>query len=211
VPPTPIKFTLTLDQIAVLIFLIGCWLSLARVSFHEFRSTWQSLHALRWPSVTGEITHLKLYEYSDSEIGMLHQVFVGYSYSIAGKTYRKSRLAFGYEATTDFRYHQQIMNALMHTSVICVRHHPQNHRITTLSAGIHRITKLRSLKGAIMFTVLCSFSSMFFRWYNIASFIAVYLLVPLLLIRIYVWFDRKPDSLLKNLQSGVAPVQWTGR
>jgi Protein of unknown function (DUF3592) len=100
----------------------------------------QSVEASNWPSVTGTITNLSLRENSDSD-GTTYGVEVEYRYSVMGRTYTSSRLAFGYASSSGRQAHQDILNKLDHASSVNVRYNPQNPATSTLSFGIHRSVK----------------------------------------------------------------------
>lgn len=107
----------------------------------------QSVEASNWPFVTGTITNLSLRENSDSD-GTTYGVEVEYHYSVRGRTYTSSRLAFGYASSSGRQAHQDFLNKLEHASSVKVRYNPQNPATSTLSFGIHR-----SVKSVLAFAI----------------------------------------------------------
>jgi hypothetical protein len=135
----------------------------------------QSVEASNWPSVTGTITNLSLRENSDSD-GTTYGVEVDYRYSVMGRTYTSSRLAFGYASSSCRQEHQDIFNKLENASSVKVRYNPQNPAISTLSFGIHGSVKL-----AFAFAI---------TW---LAFVFGFTLMS--------WLASQPDDvLLKNMQ-----------
>lgn len=135
----------------------------------------QSVKASNWPSVTGAITNLSLRENTDSD-GTTYGVEVEYRYSVMGRTYTSSRLAFGYASSSGRQAHQDILNKLEHASSVKVRYNPQNPATSTLSSGIHR-----SAKFALAFVI---------TW---LAFIFGFTLIW--------WLASQPDDvLLKNME-----------
>jgi hypothetical protein len=109
--------------------------------WHGINSAKQSVEASNWTSVTGTITNLSLRENSDSD-GTTYGVEVEYRYSVMGRTYTSSRLAFGYASSSGRQAHQDIFNKLEQASSVKIRYNPQNPAASTLSFGIHRSVKL---------------------------------------------------------------------
>ncbi|NEP06999.1 MAG: DUF3592 domain-containing protein [Okeania sp. SIO4D6] len=102
-----------------------------------------------------------------------YEVKVKYRYSVRGRTYTGSRLAFGYVSSSGRQIHQDILNRLKSGSSVKVRYNRRNPAISTLSYGIHRSIKL-VLEFAIIWLA--------FSW-------------------IFWWVVYQPDDvLLKNLE-----------
>lgn len=158
--------------------------------WYGINSAKQSVEASNWPSVTGTITNLYL-DKSRSPNGQVYHVEVDYHYTVMGRTYTSSRLAFGYSSSNVIQAHEDILNKLEHASSVKVRYNPQNPATSTLSCGIHT-----SIKFWIVFPImfLAMFSSVFFEFW-IAPPLAVFG-CPLIL-----WIVFQPDHvLLKNLE-----------
>jgi len=135
----------------------------------------RSVEASNWPSVTGTITNLSLRENSDSD-GTSYEVKVEYHYSVKGRRYTNSRLAFGYAGSSGRQAHQDILNKLERASSVKVRYNPQHPATSTLSFGIHR-----SIKFILAFAIV---------W---LTFVFGFTLIW--------WLSSQPDDvLLKNME-----------
>jgi hypothetical protein len=139
----------------------------------------QSTIASNWPSVTGTITNLSLEGNSDSDgstyDGSTYEVRVEYSYSVMGRTYTNSRLAFGYGGSSGRKAHQEIFNKLQQTDTIRVLYNPNDPATSTLSFGIHRSIKLILIFAITWLAFVFGFTSV-------------------------LWLDSQPDdALIKNI------------
>ncbi|MGD1699802.1 DUF3592 domain-containing protein [Dapis sp. BLCC M229] len=142
---------------------------------YGINSAKKSVEVSNWPSVTGTITNMSLRESSDSD-GTTYGVEVEYRYSVMGRTYTGSRLAFGYISSSGRQAHQDILNKLESASSVKVRYSPQNPATSTLSFGIHR-----SIKFVLAFAI---------TW---LAFVFGFTLIW--------WIASQPDDvLLKNLE-----------
>jgi hypothetical protein len=91
-----------------------------------------------WPATPGKVAACSLESKSDSEGGTTYEVKVKYDYSVQGKPFTGTRLAFGYAASSGQAAHQQICDKLQHSTSVDVRYDPNDPSVSTLSFGIHR-------------------------------------------------------------------------
>jgi hypothetical protein len=94
--------------------------------------------AANWPTANGKITSCALSEKNDGDGGTTYEVKVQYDYSVDGRNFSGSRLAFGYAGTSGKNAHQQIYKALRSARTVAVRYDPTDPANSTLSFGIHR-------------------------------------------------------------------------
>jgi hypothetical protein len=97
----------------------------------------RSTQAASWPTTRGVLTSLALKENPGSE-GSTYEVKVEYTYTVAGKQYRGSCLAFGYMAGSEREAHAEIHEKLKAAKSVDVRYDPDDPASSTLSFGIHR-------------------------------------------------------------------------
>ena len=91
---------------------------------------------------------------SDSDSGTTYEVKVEYTYTVLGKTFTGSRLAFGYSASGGREAHQEIYRALTAAKTVDVRYDPSNPAVSALSFGFHRSIQL-TLTFASMWLAFC--------------------------------------------------------
>lgn len=94
--------------------------------------------ASNWPVASGSIDVCSLETKSDSDGGTTYEVKVQYSYSVHGKHFTGTRLAFGYAASSGHEAHEQICHKLKNSKSVDVRYDPTDPSNSTLSFGIHR-------------------------------------------------------------------------
>jgi len=94
--------------------------------------------AANWPTANGKITSCALSEKNDGDGGTTYEVKVQYDYSVDGRNFSGSRLAFGYAGSSGKNAHQQIYKALHSARTVAVRYDPSDPANSTLSFGIHR-------------------------------------------------------------------------
>lgn len=100
-------------------------------------SAYRSTRAGGWPVTEGTIESVTLDEDSDSD-GATLQVKVQYSYTVAGKAYEGTRLAFGYTGSSGREGHDAIYSKLKNAKAVAVRYDPADPAVSALSFGVHR-------------------------------------------------------------------------
>ncbi|MDQ8036516.1 MAG: DUF3592 domain-containing protein [Pedobacter sp.] len=89
----------------------------------------------RWPSVPGTLLECELVSSTDDDSPTLfHQVTVRYRYSVQGREFESSRVAFAYGATKDRAFHQAIHDRLKKSSTVPVYYDPQQPSLAALTA-----------------------------------------------------------------------------
>jgi hypothetical protein len=116
----------------VAFYVIGFWL-LAQGLLSAHRST----RAATWPTAPAVITALEVQRKGDDE-ATTYVVKVEYTYVVNGVKYEGSRLAFGYEGSTDRGTPAQILQRLKGAMAISARYDPSDPSVSCLSFGLHR-------------------------------------------------------------------------
>ncbi|NEP05470.1 MAG: DUF3592 domain-containing protein [Okeania sp. SIO2G4] len=137
-------------------FLIFIYASGFGLLGYGIYSACKSVEASNWPSVTGTITNVSLHENKGRSI--TYEVKVKYRYSVRGKTYTSSRLAFGYFFSSGGQEQQDILNKLKSASSVKVRYSQKNPATSTLSFGIHRSIKFVLAFAIVWLGFTCSSS-----------------------------------------------------
>jgi len=101
----------------------------------------RSVEAAEWPTTRGALERITFKGNSDSD-GATHQVLVEYTYTVAGKPYRGSRLAFGYGASAGKKAHEEIEQKLKNAKSVDVRYDPFDPSSSVLSFGFHRTIQI---------------------------------------------------------------------
>jgi hypothetical protein len=98
----------------------------------------RSMQAGGWPMVTGRLLSVELGAHTDSDGDELWEVKPTYAYTVDGKEYSGSRLAFGYTGSGGKAVHEEICQRLKAANSIDVRYDPVNPATAVLSYGVHR-------------------------------------------------------------------------
>jgi hypothetical protein len=110
-------------------------------------SAYRSTESADWPTADCTLSKLVLDERHDD--GVIYQVQVEYSYTVAGNVYNGSRVAFGYGGSSNREPHDAIYTKLKNAKTISVRYNPADPATSTLSFGIHQ-----SIKISLAFSVM---------------------------------------------------------
>jgi uncharacterized protein DUF3592 len=114
------------------------------------RNAWKSVRAKSWPIVPGTLTEVKYVEASgDNDT---HKVEAKYTYSVAGKVYESSQIAFGYGGSSVAGRNRKLYKRLKlkEGELIEIRHDPSNPAQAVLEPGLNA-SNVRLLVWAAIF------------------------------------------------------------
>jgi len=110
--------------------------------------------AQNWSTVEVSVESCRLAENSDSD-GSSYTVEVAYRYTVDGRPYRGTRLAFGYGGSSGRAAHQAIADRLMQARTVVVRYDPFDPARAVLACGVNRSILFLFVFGAtwLMFCI----------------------------------------------------------
>ncbi len=117
-------------------FLVG--FGLLGYGVHSF---YRGRQALSWPAVEGRLLECRLHENRDSD-GNTWEVKVRYCYTVAGREFEGTRVAFGYRGSSTQEEHEGIFAKLQLGSRVMVHYQPSDPGDSVLAAGFNRSTFL---------------------------------------------------------------------
>lgn len=138
-----------------LFYVVGFWL-LASALW----SAWRSSRASNWPTVPAAITRVEVKENPNSD-GETYEVEVRYTYTVNGVAYEGSRLAFGYEASSNRLTHDEIHHKLKEAKAVNVRYDPSDPTVSCLSFGLHRSIQVKLAFAVTWLVFMAGFTLLF--------------------------------------------------
>lgn len=126
--------------------------------FCGLRNAQRSTEAASWPATPGTLTHLTEHTAPSEEGDDAYAVKVRYIYSVAGKAYEGSCLAFGYMATSNHDVHAAIYQKLKEAKTIDVRYDPSDPGQCWLSYGVHRSIQITLVFASFLLIVVTCFA-----------------------------------------------------
>lgn len=108
--------------------------------------------AKSWPTTEGTIKSSKCVYYYDLDtilnLNSSYFTHVDYSYSVAGKSYKGDRIAFGYNGSWWRRPNQKIADKLSSARTVLVRYDPDKPSTAVLSYGLNGSTAVKLFAGS---------------------------------------------------------------
>ncbi len=93
--------------------------------------------AKSWATTEGTIISSKCVDYSDWDNGSSYFTHIDYRYTVAGKSYKGDRIAFGYSGSWWRRPNQKIADRLSSAKTVMVRYDPDKPSMAVLSYGLN--------------------------------------------------------------------------
>lgn len=104
--------------------------------------------AKSWPTTEGTIKSSKCAYYYVMNEGSSYFTHVNYSYTVAGKSYKGERIAFGYSGSWWRRPNQKIADRLSSAKTVLVRYDPDKPSMAVLSYGLNGSTAVKLFAGS---------------------------------------------------------------
>lgn len=136
-------------------------------------STVRSNRAASWPLAEGKLDKLSLEEKvkppdrRSNQETIIYRVKVEYTYTVAGRVYHGSRLAFGYGGSNIKQPHEAIITKLKNANVVMVRYDPLDPSSSTLSCGVHQTAWSVLLFAVTWLVFMLGMTTVF--WYSIRT------------------------------------------
>jgi hypothetical protein len=104
--------------------------------------------AKSWPTTEGAIKSSKCVYYYVMSESSSYFTHVNYSYTVAGKSYKGDRIAFGYTGSWWRRPNQKIADRLSSAKTVLVRYDPDKPSTAVLSYGLNGSTAMTLFAGS---------------------------------------------------------------
>jgi hypothetical protein len=105
-------------------------------------------YAKSWPTAEGTIKSSKCVYYYVMSEGSSYFTHVNYSYTVAGKSYKGERIAFGYKGSWWRRPDQKIADCLSSAKTVLVQYDPDKPSTAVLSYGLNGSTAMTLFSGS---------------------------------------------------------------
>jgi hypothetical protein len=127
---------------------------------HALRSAWKSTRAASWPTTPAKVTHAEVRQ-SNSSDEPTYRVEVKYTYSVNNVDYHGSRVAFGYNSSSESGSQYELCNRIKNAKAIDVRYDPANPASSCLSFGLHQSIQFAFLFATAWLTIFICLALIF--------------------------------------------------